>query len=135
MPSVLDEALRVLGVRNLVLAIHDASFPSDVDEDVGRGSPYGAGASALLEFARALGFTGVQLGPQGMTSETNASPYDGTVFSKTPLSLAAAPLVERGLVGAETLRALVDGKPGAPADRVSYRYAFLAQKRVLEEAF
>jgi 4-alpha-glucanotransferase len=133
--DVLDEALRVLGVRNLVLAIHDASFPSEPMEDVGRGSPYSQGAARLLSFARALGFTGVQLGPQGMTSETNASPYDGTVFSKNTLSLAVAPLVDQGLVRADTLRAIVDGKPQSPADRVTYRYTFLAQKRVLEEAF
>ena len=133
--DVLDEALRVLGVRNLVLAIHDASFPSDEGEDVGRGSPHTAGAARLLGFARALGFTGVQLGPQGMTSESNASPYDGTVFSKNTLSLAVAPLVEADLVRPETLRALIDGRPSAPADRVTYRYAFLAHKRVLEEAF
>ncbi|MEO7095141.1 MAG: 4-alpha-glucanotransferase, partial [Polyangiales bacterium] len=133
--DVLDEALRVLGVRNLVLAIHDASFPSELSEDIGRGSPYTHGAARLLGFARALGFTGVQLGPQGMTSEANASPYDGTVFSKSTLSLSVASLVERGLVRPETLRAVVEGKPAAAADRVSYRYAFLAQKRILEEAF
>src|SRR5690348_11129883 len=61
-------ALGLLGIDRLVLAIHDQSFPSTLDEDVGRGSPYGLGARALLELLAALGFDGVQLGPQGDTS-------------------------------------------------------------------
>ena len=40
-----------LGIRRLVLQIHDASFPSRPDEEVGRGSPYSAGARDFLTFA------------------------------------------------------------------------------------
>src|SRR5262249_14113410 len=67
-------ALAALDVRNLVLGIHDPSFPSEPFEDTGRGSPYTRGATRFLEFIRELGFTGIQLGPQGQTSESNASP-------------------------------------------------------------
>jgi 4-alpha-glucanotransferase len=81
-------ARAALGIDDLVLAIHDASFPSDPGEDVGRGSPYSGGARRLLAFADSLGFTGLQLGPQGVTTPTNRSPYDGTVFSRNPLSIA-----------------------------------------------
>ena len=45
-----------LGIRRLVLQIHDASFPSCADEEVGRGSPYSAGARDFLSFAQSLGF-------------------------------------------------------------------------------
>jgi 4-alpha-glucanotransferase len=78
----MGDKLARLGVRRLVLAIHDASFPSDPDEDLGRGSPATAAADRLFEYVRALGFTGIQLGPQGQTSRGNPSPYDGTLFSR-----------------------------------------------------
>src|SRR5262249_14687914 len=71
----------------LVLAIHDASFPAG-DDDVGRGSPYSVAAEEFFGFARGLGFTGVQLGPQGWMARANASPYDGMLFSRHPASIA-----------------------------------------------
>lgn len=74
--------LERLGVKRLLLAIHDTSFPSDPDEDIGRGSSATRAATRLYAYARALGFTGIQLGPQGQTSRSNPSPYDGTIFSR-----------------------------------------------------
>jgi 4-alpha-glucanotransferase len=81
-------ARRALGIENLVLAVHDTSFPSDPGEDVGRGTPYSRGTQKLLAFADDLGFNGLQLGPQGVTTRVNRSPYDGSVFSRNPLSIA-----------------------------------------------
>jgi hypothetical protein len=52
--------VEALGIERLTLAIHDASFPSDRDEDVGRGTPYGKGGRALLGFAAGLGFDSVE---------------------------------------------------------------------------
>ncbi|HET9625514.1 MAG TPA: 4-alpha-glucanotransferase [Kofleriaceae bacterium] len=78
----LQAKLARLGVRRLLLAIHDTSFPSDPDEDIGRGSPSTRAAGRLLGYARGLGFTGLQLGPQGQTSRANPSPYDGTIFAR-----------------------------------------------------
>lgn len=94
-PPSIVEALQVLGIRRLLLGIHDPAFPEAAEEDVGRGSPYGTGARRLLRFARSLGFTGIQFGPQGLTSPINASPYDSTLFSRNPLSLALAPLTTK----------------------------------------
>ncbi len=112
--SAIVEALQVLGIRRLLLGIHDAAFPSAPAEDIGRGSPYGQGARELFDFARSLGFNGVQLGPQGMTSQDNASPYDSTLFSRNHLSLALLPLCSEdqgALLPLETLEALVAGRP------------------------
>jgi len=95
---VLREKLERLGVRRLLLAIHDVSFPSDPDEDLGRGSPATRASERLFAYARGLGFTGIQLGPQGQTSRANPSPYDGTIFSR-----------HIGNIAAGTWRALVDG--------------------------
>ena len=74
--------LEQLGVRRLVFAIHDVSFPSDAGEDLGRGAPTTRAAERLLAHARGLGFTAIQLGPQGQTSRGNPSPYDSTQLSR-----------------------------------------------------
>jgi len=96
MHRLVRDSLAALGVEKLVLAIHDVSFPSTPDEDIGRGSPYSSGAAGFFAFAAELGFDGVQLGPQGQVSLGNLSPYDGSVFSKCIASLPLARLVEHG---------------------------------------
>jgi len=118
----------LLGIRNLLLGIHDAAFPSRADEDVGRGTPYSAGAADFLDFVAELGFTGVQLGPQGATSPGNASPYDGTLFSRNPLSLALGPLSQPDwgeLMPGEELAELVASRPGS-RERVPHAWVHAA---------
>ncbi len=139
-PAAVTHALAALGVRRLVLGIHDPAFPGVPGDDVGRGSPYSRGASAFLRFARGLGFDGVQLGPQGQTSAVNPSPYDGTIFSRNVLSIDL-----RALTGADvgpawldeaTLAALTTSQPAAGSlERVAHRQAFAAQRRALDAAF
>ncbi|ABS27268.1 4-alpha-glucanotransferase [Anaeromyxobacter sp. Fw109-5] len=129
------EALDALGVRRLLLGVHDAAFPAHPSEDIGRGTPCAEGAVELLELASELGFDGLQLGPSGATSACNPSPYDGTLFSRSPLSIALLPLTRpegAELLRAETLAALVEGRPRG--DRVAYGYAFEAARRALAEA-
>lgn len=98
----LGVAKRQLGIERLALQIHDASFPSDSDEDWGRGSPYSCGAERFFQFAASLGFDTIQLGPQGMTSRGSSSPYDGTLFSRNPLNLPLARFVEQGRLSSQT---------------------------------
>ena len=125
-PPSIVEALQVLGIRRLLLGIHDPAFPEAAEEDVGRGSPYGSGARRLLRFTRSLGFTGIQFGPQGLTSPINASPYDSTLFSRNPLSLALAPLTTKPwgeLLGSATLdrlREAVSVTTGTDHGRVNH---------------
>jgi hypothetical protein len=69
-----QDARAVLGVRQLALAIHDASLPGGADDDVGRGAPGSPAAMHLAAFARSTGFDALQLGPQGLTDEEDASP-------------------------------------------------------------
>jgi 4-alpha-glucanotransferase len=137
--SHVEEALRVLGIQNLVLGIQDQSFPSAAEEDTGRGSPFSKGAAAFLRFVRELGFNGVQLGPQGQTSESNASPYDGTIFSRNVVSIALAPLAHDarwgGILRPETLASIVASRPPSDGTRVLYRYAYRAQHAALREVF
>ena len=101
------DGLARLGVKRLLLAIHDTSFPSDPDEDIGRGSSATRAAFRLFAYAKGLGFTGIQLGPQGQTSRANPSPYDGTIFSRHlgnisvhSLDVACEPLARSGRPGA-----------------------------------
>ncbi|MEO8548545.1 MAG: 4-alpha-glucanotransferase [Kofleriaceae bacterium] len=110
----IEDKLQRLGVKRLLLAIHDVSFPSDPDEDIGRGSPATNAAGRFMAYARGLGFTGLQLGPQGQTSRGNPSPYDATIFSRHTATISIAAFRESGLVDEATIaRALVTGGGGA----------------------
>ncbi|MFZ5468012.1 MAG: 4-alpha-glucanotransferase [Myxococcota bacterium] len=133
--GAIAEALTLLEVDSLVLGVHDPAFPGVPGEDIGRGSPYSRGAAAFLEWARGQGFTGVQLGPQGLTSESNPSPYDGTVFSRNPLNVDLRPLVDEGLLDAAVLQRLVSQRPPDGDRRVSYAHVFGAQHQALADAF
>jgi hypothetical protein len=123
--AAVAEALQALGISRLILAIHDASFPAGAD-DVGRGTPYSDAGRALFTFAHALGFTGVQLGPQGLTTRENPSPYDAMLFSREPLSIWAAPLI-----GRDAWRDCVGDVPWTTARHADHRRAFDAQMRAL----
>jgi 4-alpha-glucanotransferase len=127
-------ALHRLGIRAFVFAIHDASFPAVPGADTGRGSPYSAGGLRLLRFARTLGFNAVQFGPQGATSRGNASPYDGTIFSRDTLSIALDRLVDEGLLQPETLTRAARGRPDGAPTRTQHAYAFDAHRAALTEA-
>ena len=138
-------ALAALGIERLLLTVHDASFPAEPAEDVGRGSPYSFGARQFIDFAAELGFTGIQLGPQGKTSLLNASPFDGTLFARSTLSAALGPLADPegpwlGVLPAPVLARLVGGRPGreqgdAGQARVDQAYVFRATAIALRSAF
>jgi len=130
----ITEGLRLLGVDNLFLQIHDPSFPSFADEDTGRGSPYTWGGMGFLRRICNIGFTGIQLGPQGATSDINASPYDGTVFSRNPLSVALYPLLAQGLLDETELAALLARVPPG-RERVHYREAFQLSHEAMALAY
>jgi 4-alpha-glucanotransferase len=111
----LREKLSRLGVRRMLLAIHDISFPSDPDEDTGRGSPATRAAARLFGYAESLGFTGIQLGPQGQTSRSNPSPYDGTIFSRHLGNIGIDAWRETGLIREADLASAVLPVAGGPA--------------------
>lgn len=123
------EALRVLGIERLALGVHDANFPGDADEDLGTGTPNGRGAADFFRFASELGFDTIQLGPQGETSESDPSPYNGSVFSRRTLSIAPLQLVEHGLLSEETLRGLLV----SPSDRCDHAHACRAMRTIVRE--
>jgi len=129
----ITEALQLLDKSDLLLAVHDASFPGVDGEDTGRGSPYGAGGLALARFARSLGFTGLQLAPHGQTSPVNPSPYDGTLFSRNILSLDLKTLVSQGLLSRRTWEAILADNPHPDGRRVTSARLFSTYRRALDE--
>jgi 4-alpha-glucanotransferase len=132
------EALRLLDKTDFLLAVHDTTFPGLTGEDSGCGSPYGQGGLALAGFARSLGFTGLQLGPQGMTSPGNPSPYDGTLFSRSILSLDLQSLVQGewgDLLSKQMWKEIVDGNPYPDGGRVDYAQAHHAYWKAAEEIY
>ena len=140
MPSLLRQlvrdALARLGIRRLLLGVHDAAFPSRPGEELGRGTPHADGAADLLALAHRLGFDGLQLGPQGATAPGNPSPYDGAFFSRNRLSVGLAELTREEwgeLLPAERLAAVVEEVAARP-DRVDYPRAFAAVEGLLGEA-
>jgi len=129
------EALAVLGIRNFLFGIHDTAFPGLPEEDLGCGTPYSEGAAQFLNFIRNLGFNGVQLGPQGMTTPVNPSPYDGTLFSKNRLLLAPLPLIgsDLKLLDMENLARLI-GQCPAENSRTQRAFAEKAVQQIAAEA-
>jgi 4-alpha-glucanotransferase len=137
--SAVRDALRRLEIDDLVLGIPDRCFPSAADEDVGIGSAYAPSAERFVELVRDLGYTGLQLGPQGETSEGNPSPYDGTLFARGRLSVSLARLATdpawAGLLEPDVVADLVRATPAGPPDRIRWRYAHRAQRAGLAAAF
>ncbi len=135
------QALQILNIDQLVLCIHDASFPGLDDEDLGRGSPYSHGGRAFVRFAHELGFDTMALGPQGQTTRINPSPYDGSVFSRNLLSLAPGPLASasQNLISSAHLQRLLQAAPvsqgGAARNRVDHAYASNSAQGLLDGAF
>lgn len=85
----------------------------------------------MIEWLAGLGFTGVSLGPAGITSRNNPSPYDATGLSRNPLHIALEPLCQAGLLDQRLLDAAVANRP--VAERVAYEYAWVTQRRLLAE--
>jgi 4-alpha-glucanotransferase len=134
--NAISAGLARLGVRRLLLAIHDASFPSDPDEDTGRGSPATRAAARLFGYIHALGFTGIQLGPQGQTSRSNPSPYDGTIFSRHVGNIAPGSLRRggafEGLVDDAAVARAILREPGGPA---RHQHAHDAHHALIDAAY
>ncbi|MGW8313571.1 MAG: 4-alpha-glucanotransferase [Desulfuromonadales bacterium] len=132
---LVDDALKILGISNFLLGIHDSAFPGRDDEDLGCGTPYSRGAAQFLRFIREIGFNGVQLGPQGITSAGNHSPYDSTFFSRSPLLLAPFRLTRSPwkLIEPDWLDALV-AERSQGLRKVQWDFADQAARRISIQA-
>lgn len=132
-PGSIASAKQKLGIERLVLQIHDGSFPSDPEEDCGRGTPYSRGAERFFAFAADLGFDTIQLGPQGMTQPGNASPYDATLFSRNPLNLPLARLVDEGRLSRKTFDSIRIAPRSEESQRPPYSVVYNNFKKAVAE--
>lgn len=137
--TAIREALARLGVDRFVLGVHEAALPSAPGPETGRGCLAAHGGRAFVDLAAELGFDGLQLGPSGMTDRGNPSPYDGTLFSRSLLSvdlvaLAEDPRLAGLLPPAELERILATVPPGA-AGRVPYEVVWDASRHALRVAW
>lgn len=132
------DAKRKLGLRRLILQIHDLSFPARADEDTGRGSPYSYGAQDFLKFAQRLGFDGIQFGPQGQTSRGNPCPYDGRLFPFDILSISVGRLscdpVWESLLAKDSVQRAIASRPDR-SDRTHHKFAWDAVSTLIDEVF
>jgi 4-alpha-glucanotransferase len=132
--EVVRNALRALGIRRMLLAVHDASLPGDPADDAGHGAPLSNGGRAFLRLAARLGFDGLQLGPQGETTPYNPSPYDGTLFSRSAFSVSLARMVEDGLLPSPALRKIVEARPEGALSRADHAFAERATAQAMAAA-
>ncbi len=137
--AAIREALARLGVDRFVLGVHEGALPSAPDPESGRGSLGAAGGRAFLELAASLGFDGLQLGPSGMTDRGNPSPYDGTVFSRSLLSVDLLALAEDpcwcGLLPRAELDRILGSVPPGAAARVPYAWVWDVSRAALRVAW
>lgn len=133
MPSqspTIRSMLARLGIERFLLSIHQLSFPAG-DDDIGIGTPYSPAARRFLAFVGDLGFDGLSLGPAGVTSFDNPSPYDASLFSLNPTFISPTDLIDAGLVDASVVHGLrAHGDPR----RVDHRHAWRAARRLIHEA-
>src|SRR3954469_167901 len=119
----------------MLLSVHDLSFPGDARDDVGRGAPLSRGGRAFAEFAAALGFHGLQLGPQGETTPFDPSPYDATLFSRVIAAISLQRLVDEGLLPEQHLARAAGSRPEGALLRAEHGYAEAATREALRAAW
>lgn len=135
--KTIQEALKVLGKKNLALIIHGGSFPAIQDEDTGFGSANSSGGKALIDFASGI-FNMIQLGPAGKTKSSDASPYTSTIFSNNPLFIDLKELTTdkwHNILSEKTFNEIVANSPCKGLNYTAYSYIYNEQEHALKEAY
>lgn len=137
--ELIHRALKALNIDDFVLIIHGGSLPKSRSRDTGFGSPYGKDAEQFAQFARTLGFNGIQLGPAGKTKSVDRSPYTGTLFSGNPLFIDFFQLLDvpgfNLLVDRQMLQNIVSENPNLGEDRIAYEFLYDRQQSLLNTVF
>ena len=123
----IKKALEVLGNKKLELIIHNASAPSEAGKDVGVGSLYSESSKdILIPFLEKYGFSGVQVDPEGMRPEHDASPYVSNSFVYNPLIIDLEDLTrpENGaIIDKNVYKSIVRLNPAKGSERGDYEHA------------
>lgn len=135
--KTIQEALKILGKKNLALIMHSNSFPSLPDEDTGIGSANSNGGKAVIDFSSGI-FNMIQLGPSGKTKSSDPSPYTSTIFSNNPLFIDLKELTTdkwENILPIETFNQIVENNPCKQFNYAAYSYIYHEQHSALKEAF
>ena len=136
MPTI-QNALKLLGDKNIAILMHGNSFPSAKGEDIGIGSPYTNGAKEFADFFGGLTDKCV-LGPWGITNASSKhSPYNSTLESLNPFFINFKYLTTKNggnLISKKTFDEVVK-QNHAEANQVNYEYVENATKKMLDEAY
>lgn len=135
--KTIQEALKILGKKNLALIIHSNSFPSQSDEDTGFGTANSLAGKKVVDFTSGF-FNEIQLGPAGKTKYCDSSPYTSTIFSNNPLFIDLKQLTTpqwENILSLETYNEIVESNPNQNTGKTAYSYIYKAQQKALREAF
>src|SRR5574344_182419 len=80
----INEAKKFLGIENQAMILHGSCFPVS-DKDLFIGSPINEKANEVNKFFKMFGFDSIQLGPTGLLSEGENSPYSASSSSENYL--------------------------------------------------
>lgn len=135
--KTIQEALKVLGKKNLALIIHSNSFPSLSAEDTGFGTANSSGGKSLIDSIKGC-FNVIQLGPAGKTKFCDSSPYTSTIFSSNPLFIDLKELTTKkwdAILSTKTYEEIVANNPNKDLGKTAYSYIYKAQESALKEAY
>ena len=135
--KIIRKALKVLGKKNFVFIMHNASFPAASGENTGFGTINSNGGKRFLDYIEGL-FDAVQMGPAGKTKSSDASPYTGTIFSNNPLFIDLKELTSKkwgNILSLDTFNQIVAENPNKSKNRTSYSYITKKQDEALSEAY
>ena len=122
----IKNALDVLG-KELQIIVHNPSAPSLYSKDTGVGSLYSESSQQLLTpFLKKYGFSGIQVDPEGLRPEHDASPYVTNSFVYNTLMIDLEDLTEPengALLDKNIFKSIVRLNPSKGSDMCDYEHA------------
>ncbi len=135
--AIINDALKVLGKKQLSLIIHGSSFPDVETEDTAYGTYNSNGAKSLIDFISGV-FTSIQLGPNGKLKSCDSSPYTSTIFSGNPLFIDLKQLTTPEwdcILSHDTFNSIVEENPNKNINKTAFSYAYRRHDEALNEAY
>lgn len=89
--KTMEAGFKAAGSEQRIAITHGSVFPA-LGRDSFIGSPYGEGAKEYIKFLKLNGFTGNQLGPNGVLYDNEISPYNASALNENQLFIDLKPL-------------------------------------------
>lgn len=137
MASDIQEAKDYLGVKNLALILHGASYPVG-DKDLFIGSHIGKQAQELNNLAKTFGFDSIQLGPTGLLPKGDNSPYASSATSENYLFSDMSELTKKeygGILSIDDINKETDFNYIANSDRTDFEKARNSHDKLFQKAY